>query len=111
MSVNSHFNGIVKAVSHYEALLKNVSEEDFVRRPSDEEWSYSETISHIFQSNIASLIAVEKCILGTGVFSDKKSSWKVWLILLLGTLPPGKYKAPESMASMVKLLSKEEACN
>lgn len=111
MSVNNHFRSVIKAVEQYETLLQEVSEEVFTQCPAEGEWSYSETFSHIFQSNLASLIAVEKCFLRTGVLDEKRTNWKVWTILFLGRLPPGKFKAPQRLTSMVKILSKEEAAN
>ncbi len=111
MSINSHFRSVIKAVEQYETLLQEVSEETFTKSPAQGGWSYSETFSHIFQSNLGSLIAVEKCFLKTGVFDEKRTNWKVWAILFLGRLPPGKFKAPERLTSMVKTLSKEEAAN
>ncbi len=111
MSVNSHYKSLVRAVEKYERLLNDVSEEAFIQSPPDGGWSYSETFSHIFQANLGSLIAVEKCFLGTGTFCDKRLSFGVWAILLLGRLPPGKFKAPERLASMVKKISREEAAN
>ncbi len=111
MSVNNHFRSLIKAVEQYEILLQEVSEELFAKSPPEGGWSYSETFSHIFQSNLASLIAVEKCFLKTGILDEKRINWKVWMILFLGRLPPGKFKAPERLASMVKILSKEEAAN
>jgi hypothetical protein len=111
MSVNSHIKSVINAVAEYENLLSNVSEELFTQNPSDGEWSYSETFSHIFQSNLASLIAVEKCFLGTATLCRKKTSWAVWAVLFLGRLPPGKHKAPVRIASMVKMINREEAAN
>ena len=111
MSVNSHFRSLMKAVEKYETLLSGVSEEVFTQNPPEGGWSYSETFSHIFQANLASLVAVEKCLIGTGVFSDKRTNWRVSLIIFFGRLPPGKYKAPEQVASMAKKLSREEAAN
>ncbi|WP_276345758.1 DinB family protein [Daejeonella sp. JGW-45] len=111
MSVSSHVKSLVAAVEKYEKLLAEVSEETFTRTPPDGSWSYSETFSHIFQSNLVSLIAVEKCFLGTGVFCEKRLSFGIWAILFIGRLPPGKYKAPDRLASMVKKISKEDAAN
>ena len=111
MSVNSHFRGLIKAVKHYETFLTEVSEEMFTQNPPDGGWSFSETFSHIFQANLASLIAVEKCVIGTGVFSERRTRWQVSAILFFGRFPPGKFKAPEQIASMVKKLSKEEVAN
>ncbi len=111
MSINSHYKSLIKAVEKYEALLKEVSEETFIQNPPDGGWSYSETFSHIFQSNLASLIAIEKCFLGTGIFCDKRLGFGVWAILLVGRLPPGKFKVPERLASLVKKISREDAAN
>ncbi|WP_411275347.1 DinB family protein [Daejeonella sp.] len=111
MSVNSHFSSIIKAVGRYESLLTGVSEEKFTQTPIDGSWSYSETFSHIFQSNLVSLFSIEKCLIGTGTFSEKSTPWQVSLILFFGRFPPGKYKAPAQIASMVKTLSREEAAN
>jgi uncharacterized damage-inducible protein DinB len=111
MSVNSHYKSLIRAIEKYEALLSNVSEETFIQTPPNGGWSYSETFSHIFQSNLASLVAIEKCFLGTGTFCDKRLSLTVWLILWAGRLPPGKYKVPERLASLVKKISREEAAN
>ncbi|WP_079702675.1 DinB family protein [Daejeonella lutea] len=111
MSVNSHFKSMIEAVGQYETLLQEVSEEVFTQSPAEGQWSYSETFSHIFQSNLASLIAVEKCFLKTGIINKKGTPWQVLAILFFGRLPPGKFKAPERIASMVKIISKEEASN
>ncbi|MES2875146.1 MAG: DinB family protein [Bacteroidota bacterium] len=111
MSINSQFKSLMNAVDKYETLLKDVSEDMFLENPSDGGWSYSETFSHIFQSNLASLSAVEKCLIGTGIFNGKRTPWQVSLILFFGRFPPGKFKAPAQIASMVKKLSKEEAAN
>lgn len=111
MSLNSHFRSLIDAVEQYELLLRDVSEDIFTRKPKSGGWSYSETFSHIFQSNLASLIAIEKCFLGTGILNDQRTNWKVWAILFFGKLPPGKFKAPERLAAMVNTLSKEDASN
>lgn len=111
MSVNNHYRSLIKAVEEYEKLLAEVSEETFIQSPPDGGWSYSETYTHIFQANLGSLIAIEKCFLGTGTFCDKRLSFGVWAILLLGRLPPGKFKAPERLAAMVKKISREDAAN
>ncbi len=111
MSVNSHFRSLTKAVEQYENLLKEVSEEVFAKCPAEGHWSFSETFSHIFQSNLASLIAIEKCLLKTGISDMSRTPWQVLAILFFGRFPPGKIKAPGRIASMVKVISKEEAAN
>lgn len=111
MSINRNINSLTKTIERYENLIKSVSEETFTQNPIDGGWSYSETFSHIFQANLASLIAIEKCYLGTGKIDRKLINWVVWAILFFGRLPPGKLKAPASIASMAKKITREEAAN
>lgn len=111
MSIKSQYNSLSRAAEDYEKLLQGISEEVFTQSPLGGGWSYSETFSHIFQSNLASLIAIEKCFLGTGIINRNRTHWRVWAILFFGRFPPGKLKAPERIASMVKLISREEAAN
>lgn len=109
MSVERSYHSILKTVKVYEDLLKNISEDIFSVNPSDGVWSYSETFSHIFQSNLASLIAIDRCMVKTDAKKSDRLHWLVWLILFFGRFPPGKIKAPERIASMVKKIDVEEA--
>lgn len=111
MSVESQYRSILGAVLIYENLLSEMSEEEFVRSPEDGAWSYSETFSHIFQSNLISLQATDKCIHGTGLFSPKAIHWLAGLILFAGIFPPVKLKAPVKIAAMVSKISREDARN
>jgi hypothetical protein len=109
MSTERVNNSLLKTIAIYESLLAGVSEETFSQNPSDGSWSYSETYSHIFQSGLLSLMAIENCIEESLEPSKKPIHWIPWLILFLGRFPPGKIKAPKRIASMVKQISKEEA--
>lgn len=111
MSVERHYKSLLSTVREYENLLSKVSEEEFLQSPPDGGWSYSETYSHIFQSNMLSLHATEKCIVGTGVLSSKRIHWMAWLILFFGRFPPVKFKAPEKIAAMTTKISREDALN
>lgn len=111
MSTERHYRSILKAVSVYEDLLAQLTEEAFIQSPPDFSWSYSETYSHIFQANLISLVAAEKCILNTGVHTGKPIHWLAGIILFLGRFPPGKLKAPDRIAAMVTKISMEEARN
>ena len=111
MSIERHYKSLLRAVAEYENLLAKVSEEEFIQSPPDGGWSYSETYSHIFQSNLLSIIATEKCIVGTGVLSRKGIHWMAWLILFFGRFPPVKFKAPERIAAMTSKISREDAIN
>ena len=109
MSIEANYKSLLRAVSRYENLLSKVSEEDFIQSPDDGGWSYSETYSHIFQSNLFSLLAIEKCIAGIGSPNRKRIHWLAWLILFFGGFPPVKLKAPEKIAAMTTKISREDA--
>ncbi len=111
MRIERHYKSLLRTVAEYENLLAKVSEEEFIQSPSDGGWSYSETYSHIFQSNLFSLLAIEKCIAGIGVPNRKRIHWIAWLILFFGRFPPVKFKAPERIAAMTTKISREDAIN
>ena len=111
MSIELQYRSILKAVDEYENLLRGLKEEEFIQSPPDGGWSFSETFSHIFQANLGSLIAAEKCILRTGVQSKDPIHWLAWIILFLGKFPPVKIRAPERIAAMVSKISREDASN
>jgi hypothetical protein len=109
MSIEASYKSLLRAVSYYENLLSGVSEDVFIQSPDDGGWSYSETFSHIFQSNLFSLLAIEKCIAGIGSPNRKRIHWLAWLILFFGRFPPVKFKAPEKIAAMTRKISREDA--
>lgn len=109
MSINQTASQIVHATARYEAFLATLSEADFQRNPTDGVWSYAEVYSHIFEANLISLLALEKCVKGTAEEDNKPTHFAVWLILFLGKFPPGKIKAPARIAAMVKKINPAEA--
>jgi hypothetical protein len=111
MSVSSQQRAILQSVKEYSRLLEEISDEDFHRSPAEGTWSYAEVYSHIFKSNLYSLIAAEQCINGTAEKSSASTHWAVRLILLFGRFPPGKYKVPASIEKLTAKISKEEARN
>jgi len=99
---------IHKIVDAYKSKLSHYSEDIFQTTPPIAGWSYSEVYSHIFDSSLLSLIALERAANGKG--ENKPTLFIVKLILLLGTLPPSKkYKVPKRLAERVKKISKTEA--
>jgi len=99
---------IHKIVDAYKSRLSNYPEDIFQSIPPIAGWSYSEVYSHIFDSSLLSLIALEHAANGKG--ENKPTHFIVKLILLLGTLPPAKkYKVPKRLAERVKKISKTEA--
>lgn len=109
MSLTAQYRSLLRSVDSYSRLLEQLSEAEFQRSPAEGTWSYAEVYSHIFQSNLLSVIAAEKCINGTAESNTKPTNWKVMLILFFGRLPPGKFKVPQRMATMVTKITKEEA--
>ncbi|MBT2562701.1 DinB family protein [Pedobacter sp. ISL-64] len=99
---------IHKIVDAYKSKLSHYSEDIFQTTPPIAGWSYSEVYSHIFDSSLLSLIALERAASGKG--ENKPTHFIVKLILVLGTLPPAKqYKVPKRLAERVKKISKTEA--
>ena len=109
MSINQTASRIVQATTRYEAFLATLSDADFQRNPVIGVWSYAEVYSHIFEANLISLLALEKCVKGTAENDTKRTHLAVWLILFLGKFPPGKIKAPARIAAMVKKINIKEA--
>lgn len=109
MSINQTASSIVQATARYEAFLATLSDTDFQRNPADGVWSYAEVYSHIFEANLISLLALEKCVKGTAEEDKSTLHPAVWLILFLGKFPPGKIKAPARIAAMVKKINPAEA--
>ena len=109
MSINQTASRIVQATARYEAFLATLSDIDFQRNPADGVWSYAEVYSHIFEANLISLLALEKCVKGTAEEDKSTLQPAVWLILFLGKFPPGKIKAPARIAAMVKKINPAEA--
>ena len=101
MDTTKVLNAIGKIVDAYEAKLASVDAEEFTQTPSIGGWSYSEVYSHIFDSSLLSLQAVQKCLNGDGL--AEKTHFGAKAILFFGMLPPGKrYKVPKRLAERVK---------
>jgi hypothetical protein len=99
---------IHKIVDAYKSKLSSYPEDIFQTIPPIAGWSYSEVYSHIFDSSLLSLIALEHAANGKGEY--KPTHFIVKLILLLGALPPAKkYKVPKRLAERVKKINKTEA--
>ncbi|KLT64073.1 DinB family protein [Pedobacter sp. BMA] len=103
--IRASLHHIVKA---YKAKLSSYPEDIFQLTPPIDGWSYSEVYSHIFDSSLLSLIALENCIKGKG--EDKPTHFAVKVILFFGAFPPAqKYKVPKRLIDRVKKISKTEA--
>ncbi|MFD0940634.1 DUF1569 domain-containing protein [Pedobacter boryungensis] len=104
MNTGKVYQSIIKIVTDYKAKLANMNEEGFVIAPPIGGWTYSEVYSHIFDSSLLSLIALNNCIKGEGEI--KPTYFTVKMILFFGALPPGKkYKVPKRLAERVKKIN------
>lgn len=99
---------IIKIVNAYQIKLASYTDADFQNTPPNLGWSYSEVYSHIFDSSLLSLMALENAAKGKG--EEKPTHFLVKLILLFGAFPPAKkYKVPKQLITRVKKISKPEA--
>ncbi|MES2445719.1 MAG: hypothetical protein V4546_00980 [Bacteroidota bacterium] len=104
MNTSKVYQSIIKIVNAYQAKLRTKGEEDFVLTPPIGGWSYSEVYSHIFDSSLLSLMALNNCIKDEG--EVKSTHFITKMILFFGTLPPGKkYKVPKRLAERVKKIN------
>ena len=104
MNTNKVHQSIIKIVNAYQATLRTKSEEEFVLTPPIGGWSYSEVYSHIFDSSLLSLMALNNCIKDEG--EVKSTHFITKMILFFGALPPGKkYKVPKRLAERVKKIN------
>jgi len=104
MNTTKVYQSILKIVNAYQAKLDTKGEEDFTLTPPVSGWSYSEVYSHIFDSSLLSLMAMNNCVKGEGEIIPTHFGTKV--VLFFGALPPGKkYKVPQRLAERVKKIN------
>ena len=104
MSIEKIYQSVLKTAEAYRQKLEGFNSEDFQVEPPIGGWSYSEVYSHIFDSSLLSLMALNNCITGEG--KEKPTAFAVKVILFFGSLPPGrKYKVPSKIAARVKKIS------
>lgn len=102
------FSTIHNLAEAYRTILSTIDDAQFQLTPSIGGWSYSEVYSHIFDSSILSLQAMENCLEGKG--KKHSTAFRARVVLFLGFLPPGrKYKVPAKLESRVKKVTKMEA--
>lgn len=104
MKVEKVYHSVLNITENYRQALDQLSAVNFQTEPPIGSWSYSEVYSHIFDSSLLSLMALNNCIQGNG--EQKPTAFVVKLILFWGSLPPGRnYKAPPKIAVRVKKIS------
>lgn len=105
MNTAKTYQSILKMVSSYSAQLAMLNEENFQLTPPIGGWSYSEVYSHIFDSSLLTLMAIEKCVNGEG--ENQPTSFAAKVVLLFGFLP--KVKVPAKLADRVKKIDVQAA--
>ena len=104
MNTKKVYQSIIKIVAAYQSKLATKNEENFTLTPPFGGWSYSEVYSHIFDSSLLSLIALNNCIKDEG--EVKSTHIIVKAILFFGSFPPNKkYKVPKRLAERVKKIN------
>jgi len=99
---------ILKLTDTYIGKLAIYPDENFLSTPPIDGWSYSEVYSHIFDSSLLSLIAIQNCTAEKGQI--KPTVFAAKLVLFFGSFPPAaRYKVPKKLMERVKKISKEEA--
>jgi len=108
MNTSKTKTSLHQIVNAYKTKLSLYSDDVFQNTPPINGWSYSEVYSHIFDSSLLSLIALENSAKGKG--EDQPTHFAVKTILFFGSLPPArKYKVPKRLAERVKKISKTDA--
>lgn len=107
MKPNKRLAAIQKSTDAYRSALDKMNESLFSKTPPAGGWSYSEVYSHIFDSNLLSLMAIRNCIKGEG--KNQATPFAAKAILFFGRFPPGKYKVPKRLAERVKKIPVPEA--
>lgn len=110
MSIASDKKAIETALAEYRRRLDVIPDSQFNATPPGGGWSYGEVYSHLLQSNLGSLIAIERCANGTGKLDNKRLGLLAQAVFLFGRFPI-KLKAPEKIAALVNNIGKEEARN
>lgn len=104
MSIEKIYQSILKTAAAYRQKLNGFGAANFQVEPPIGGWSYSEVYSHIFDSSLLSVMAMNNCTKGDG--KQKPTHFLVKVILFFGMLPPGKkYKVPTKIADRVKKIT------
>lgn len=104
MRIEKIYQSILTTAEAYRQKLDLLGPANFQIEPPIGGWSYSEVYSHIFDSSLLSIMALNNCIKGDG--KVKSTAFIVKAILFFGSFPPGrKFKAPAKIAIRVKKIS------
>ncbi len=109
MSKQSNYTALKKLIDQYESLLKNISEEDFLKKPNAEKWSKAEVYAHIISANRLTIRAMGKAARGEATESNQSLSWPARIIFLLNKMPKGRKVPAVVEARTPKFANKQDA--
>ncbi|OJW16440.1 DinB family protein [Mucilaginibacter sp. 44-25] len=111
MNIASERRAIDEALNRYRSLIDDISDERFIHTPPNGGWSYAEVYDHILKATLGSSIALERCTHNICPPTKSGPTLIGHYILLTGSFPPFKVKAPAEIEATVQKIGKEEAKN
>ncbi|MFD0793151.1 DinB family protein [Mucilaginibacter litoreus] len=111
MNTAKERRAIDEALNNYRSMLDTINDEQFTQTPSGGGWSYAEVYDHILRSTLGASIALERCTHNNGQSAKGGLTLMGRYMLLMGSFPPFKTKAPAELEDSVKKIDKEEARN
>lgn len=109
MSIASNYKSLKKLINQYESLLSNFSEDEFVKKITDERWSKAEVYAHIISANRMTIKAMVKAAKGEAKENSDSLSWPARIIFLLNKMPKGRKVPAVVEARTPKFLNKQDA--
>lgn len=108
MQLKHTLESVRRLTLSYRNFINSLSEEEFIKRPSADAWSYSEIYFHIFDASLLSIRVIEN--IDAGRDEGGRLSLIGRFILYFGVFPPFiKIKAPKHIINRLKSISKAEA--
>lgn len=112
MNIGETRKKIEEVLDLYRSRLDTIPDDLFMVTPPGGGWSYAEVYSHILQTDLGGMMALEKCIKNGKPTSAGRNMLGL-LVFFFDRLPPWKTKVPAMVEARIpaKKMSKEEARN
>ncbi|MBV8388190.1 MAG: DinB family protein [Mucilaginibacter sp.] len=112
MNIGETREKIEEALDIYRSRLDTIPDDLFTVTPPGGGWSYAEVYSHILQTDLGGMMALEKCARNGKPTSAGRNMLGL-MVFLFGSLPPWKTKVPAAIDARIpaKKITKEEARN
>ena len=111
MNVAEELRAVNEALNTYRKLLENYTDDLFMVTPPIGGWSYAEVYDHILKATLGASIVLERCTNNNCQPTKNGLTLTGRYVLLMGSFPPFKTKAPQEMEATVKKIDKETAKN